>query len=118
MADYTITDLVRSAASAAITGQAVQADADIPAAGLGPRVFVRAVNTEAQALTLVFGAGATGLNAGQGTLTVTVTQNQVKYITLETARFAKATGDINILGTIAAGGTLGNAKLEIMTMPI
>jgi hypothetical protein len=118
MADYTKVTLARSVQSATVVAQSLTATDDMPAGSLGDKLLVRFTNPEAQTVTVVIGAGATGLNASQGTLSFTVAQNEVKYVTLETARFAKATGDINIACTIAAGGTLGNAKLEAIIVPV
>jgi len=117
MSDYTNTTLVRNVSSAAITGQACQADADLAPAGLGNRLLVRIYNPEAGTLTCTFGTGAIGLNASQGTVVASVATGTVEYVMLETQRVAKATGDINVTSVLSSG-TLGNCKLETIIVPI
>jgi hypothetical protein len=117
MADYTNTTLVRNESSVAVSGQACQADADLAPASKGDRLVVRMSNPEAGTLTCVFGTGATGILASQGTVTASVATGTVEYIILETARVAKATGDINVTCALSSG-TLENCKLETIIVPV
>ena len=117
MADYTNTTLVRNTASDAVTAQACQADADLAPASKGDRLVVRMYNPEAGTLTCTFGTGATGLNASQGPVVVSVATGTVKYVILETARVAKATGKINVT-CVLSDGTLTNCKLETIIVPV
>jgi len=113
MADYRIDNITRNAATANIAWQNAQADADIPVAYDAHNIMIVATNSDAAAASLVFGTGANGSNSLKGTLTVSLAQNDVKVIALESERFTNSSGKINVLGTLA-GGTLTNCKLQII----
>ena len=114
MADYRVDALVPNNGTATLAAQGLQADADIPCLRDSENLIIYATNSDAQTATLTFVAGD-GLNSGQGNLAVTVAQNEVKFISgLESQRFTGADGKVQLLGTIAGGGTLTNCKLQIV----
>lgn len=96
-----ITDLASGAGTTQPAGTAVNPanDANIAAVGDTSRLLVRVTNTSAADRDVVFKAGANppAVRAGLGDLTVTVPATTGdKLVVLESARFKKADGSIDV----------------------
>jgi hypothetical protein len=109
MADTTVnvTTLALNASTANPTGTAVVAANThvITPTKETSKLVVRLTNTfaGAKAFTIVAGDSPPSDAAGQGNLVLTLAQNDVVFVVLESARFLKSNGDINI--TVAAATT-------------
>lgn len=120
MADVTKTTLSRNA-GAEITSNNGAASQTIVCNRSDEKVLVRVSNSDATSAMIRFKAN--GRMAGtQGDLDVTVAQNKIFGVTLESSRFKDpATGKITVqvLGTDAGafGGTVTNVKVEVIEMP-
>jgi hypothetical protein len=102
-----VVDESAGVAIAPANGAAIQADGDTQ------RLLVVIKNTTAGARDVTVGAGAAppSLRSGIGDLVVTLAQNDVAMMTLESARFAQGNGDIHLDFEAGMTGTVHAYRL-------
>jgi hypothetical protein len=81
MSDYTVTSLSRNSASAALSRQNGQADADIDCSAVcADRLMIEITTAEATSALFTIGTDENGILADFGVLDVTLAKNEKKII--------------------------------------
>lgn len=115
--------LVRETASADLpdaSGTSIAAGVDgfsiVNTIGYARNVLVKIVEAGATAGTVVFTAGdkPPAITAGLGSLTVTMAASDVKYVTLEQARFLQDDGTIK---GVCAGTSIDDFLMTVFLLP-
>lgn len=110
-AKITITDITKNAETSAAAGTSlatIATDGGYIDSSDTQGLLLRIVQTFAGAkvITAVAGDNPPALCAGQGDLDVSMAQNDVSFVALESARFAQSDGKINIDAEAGTTGTI------------
>ena len=121
--DITPVQLVRETASADLpdaSATSVATGADgfsiVNTIGFARNVLIKMVETGGNAAAVVFAAGdkPPAITAGLGSLSVTLAANDVKYLSLEQARFLQDDGTIE--GTVTGAGA-DSVSMAVFLLP-